>query len=626
MLISNFYNLLDEELQAIVSEYANEKKMLHKNINQNKGFALLIWFLDFYAQKKPLYRQYITDGNDDNSCDIIFFNPNVKGEDIYYVVQSKWVKFEKDTRVDAYPKINKQEFGYTLSDFQNILSGDKKKGTNEAFNTKYDDLRTHLEKNGKVKFLFFTLADYNDEITESLEKFNARNSPNISMEIIDIQRIRRDYIEFRFKEIQTNNPLEYQYDPEDETIEIEIERSEGEKRDIFEFAGREKAYIFTLKPKTIFDLFNKYKFSLFFKNVRNPLHHSNYNEKIVETLLRKPSSFWYFNNGITAITKVMPNIGIHAKRVEVDGLQIINGAQTVYSIYQAYLNATLTQRKVMDNDAKVVFRLINSSDEDFNLQITRYTNMQNPMQDRDFWANDAIQIRLQNESFKTNTWYEKRRDEFRDLDKLKEVSTKYMPNEVFGIAYLAFHLQKPVDCLQKTGKIFTSRKDDKDGLYEEVFNESTHFDDMYASFVAFSILLGLVSSDFEDLDNSENLENFNADLHIPALSISKIVIQKYFDTIFETQRGKHTNINHLLIEVWKKIDDLKAQEILKIIIYSIQLIENKLGRNIDTYEQKLDKLITNPVFYETLKEEIEDNPLDIKAIQAIDIEDFIKNR
>jgi AIPR protein len=145
-----------------------------------------------------------------------------------------------------------------------------------------------------------------------------------------------------------------------------------------------------LKPKTVYELFKKYRFGLFFKNVRNPIHRSNYNEKIVETLLKKPNAFWYFNNGITAITKIMPEVGIHAKKIKLEGLQIINGAQTVYSIYQAYQNATRIQRVAMDSDARMTFRLIRSSDEEFNMQITRYTNSQNSMEDRGFLVSDTV--------------------------------------------------------------------------------------------------------------------------------------------------------------------------------------------------------------------------------------------
>lgn len=82
------------------------------------------------------------------------------------------------------------------------------------------------------------------------------------------------------------------------------------------------------------------------------------------------NAFWYFNNGITAITKIIPEVGVHAKKIKLEGLQIINGAQTVYSIYQAY------QRAAMDSDARLTFRWIRSSDEAFKMQMMDRLNQE----------------------------------------------------------------------------------------------------------------------------------------------------------------------------------------------------------------------------------------------------------
>ena len=96
-----------------------------------------------------------------------------------------------------------------------------------------------------------------------------------------------------------------------------------------------EAYMFLLRPKSIYNLFEKYGFALFYKNVRNPLLQSQFNEDIERTALDNPAYFWYYNNGITAITYLLPTIGKKAEQIELTGLQIINGAQTVYSIYRA---------------------------------------------------------------------------------------------------------------------------------------------------------------------------------------------------------------------------------------------------------------------------------------------------
>lgn len=617
MIISKFYEIINSELETILDKYAtDDKTRKHKDNNLNKGYALLIWFLDFYA-KKEIYKSFITDGNNDSSCDIIFSNQNNQGEEIFYVIQSKWINFDATKKKeDAYPILDKKELGYALNDFSIVLSGQKKKGTNEAFNKKYEALKTHLEKNGKVKFIFFTPAKRNYDIDDSINTFNKNYAPNISLEVIDMERIRRDYIEFKYKEIQTNNPLEYAYNSEDAPIEINIERFKDSKRDVLAFEGREKSYILMLKPKTIYDLFNKFRFSLFFKNVRNPIHRSNYNQQIVDTLLKKPSAFWYFNNGITGITKVMPDVGIHAKKIQVEGLQIINGAQTVYSVFKAYENATSIQRKAMDSDAKVSFRLIRSSDEDFNMQITRFTNMQNPLHDRDFWANDEVQQRLQNESFATNYWYEKRRDEFRLSEKQQEeLGIEIMPNSALISAYCAYALQNPLYSIQQPNKFFISRRDDKDGLYEDIFNSKIDFNSILASYIVFHIAMDIFLP-------SEELEEdiSNLDILFPIIALSRVVMEKYYEVTKLSNNKKELNLDLFIKNVFQNQNQKGINELVKIIKYSGDLISRKLNRSdsdksIDEYK----KLMRNPLFYEGIKESIEEDNIDIDLIQKIDL-------
>jgi hypothetical protein len=611
MLISKFNELINAELMNLLEVNAgDERTKTHKSLQLNKGYALLIWFLKFYGQK-DLYRTYITDGKEDNSCDIIFDNKTVMNEDIFYIIQSKYVALNAaEKRTDAFPRLDKKEFGYALSDFTAILNGTRKAGKNENFNRKYAELIQHLEKNGKVKFIFFTLAAMNDEIESILNSFNKANAPKASLEVIDIQRIRRDYIEFKYKEIFTSNPLEYQYSPEEAILLLEIERPTAVKRDIFEYKGRAKAAMLLLKPKTVHKLFERYRFSLFFKNVRNPLHESNYNAKIVDTLLTKPDAFWFFNNGITGITKILPEIGVHAKKVELEGLQIINGAQTVYSIYQAYEQANRGKRKAMDEYAHVMLRLIGSSDEEFNLQITRFTNSQNPLEDRDFWANDPVQQRLQNESFATNVWYEKREAEFRlSEEQLEKLGIKILSNHEAAHVYAIFHLQRPFVYLA-ADYTFISRKDSPDGLYETIFNEATLYDDIYAAYYVGELLLSVFP---ENIVAQEALMYVNAWV----LAISKVVMQKYFNLTYPNSSGKAVNLTAHLNKVAKENKKAAIAELLRLLKYSIGIIHKQFTIEQEENPQWIEKIVTDAPFYYIFQEKIADEPLDIAAIQAI---------
>ncbi len=639
MIISKFYELIREELWDILENSPYDQRLKqHKDPNQNLGYALLVWFIRFYGQS-DLYKSYVTDGSGDHSCDIIFSKKTAIGENIFYIVQSKMINlvFNAEKKLvkqggtpiteDNFPKIKKEEFGSTLNDFMVILTGTRPTSQNENFNERYAELRKHLADNGKAKFIFFTLAGINEEIRASIVAFHKTYSPNISLEVIDIERIKRDFIDFRYKEIKTSNPLEYAYTAEDTPVELTIARLQDVRRDIFEFEGRAKACMVLMKPKTVHQLFKQYGFSLFFKNVRNPIHRSNYNPKIVETLLKEPNSFWYFNNGVTAITKILPDIGVHAEKIEVLGFQIINGAQTVYSVYSAYEQATYAQQQTMDEYAKISVRLIGSSDERFNLQITRYTNAQNPMEERDFWANDPIQQRLQNASFLTNMWYEKRRDEFRlSEEQQKKLGIGIVKNENLVAAYFSFHIQKPSYAILRREDWFISEKDRENGLYETIFNENTKFEDMYVAISVFATLLEL-SPRVKEIPETLTLEleSVKHAILLSSVSLSRIMMENYFNKIYPNQNKKF-NLDQYLFETLKNDNDQKSEkfiELQKILVFSVQFFIYKQiineSMSPDQMLIRLKELTLNSDFYDLIAKEVRNMDLNIEEIRSIEL-------
>jgi hypothetical protein len=624
MLTTEFYKLVDSELETIFERNPGiEALHTHKDNAHNKGYAFLIWFLDFYSQY-PSYQRFITDGNGDNSCDIIFSNEDSMGENVFYVVQSKWLNIKqnehgelvkKDKKIQEFPKLNKEEFKASLADFNAVLNGFKKSGENKNFDQKSDELIAHLEKNGKAKFIFFTIAEYDNELEEVANAFRKEHAPNITLDIIDVNRIKQDYIEFKYKEIVVGNPLEYQYSPEDREIELDIERFKSgsdiekaslENRDMLQFAGNTDAYIFLLKPKTIHGLFKKYKFSLFFKNVRNPLHRSNYNEQIVKTLQERPSRFWYFNNGITAITKLIPDVGKSASTFKIRGLQIINGAQTVYSIYQAYEKANADQREIMDVDARISFRLIRSSDEQFNLEITRFTNQQNQMEPRDFVANLDEQRRLQQESFKTNFWYEKRRGEFRNIQNSNDI--RIVPSSDFALAYLSFFLQKPVMGIQSTNKLFLKSSEDSNGLYSFVFNEKTSFKDMLASWIMLQITyieIGIENGEHNsDFQNTIEVKSDLLNARMPTFALSKVVLELYLSTKLNT---KGINISAYIISASLSKNNVKIDSLIKCLEVASEFIKLELELKDGGNDEKFLRLMSSQEYYQIIAHKVKEN-------------------
>src|ERR1044072_2328263 len=90
MYTKDFYNKVDEQLSVIVDENKENQFFKKKDDVGKKSAAFLMWFIKRYNPNLTQIEEHITDGDDDSSCDIIFPNDDNLGEEVYYVVQSKW--------------------------------------------------------------------------------------------------------------------------------------------------------------------------------------------------------------------------------------------------------------------------------------------------------------------------------------------------------------------------------------------------------------------------------------------------------------------------------------------------------------------------------------------------------
>lgn len=138
---------------------------------------------------------------------------------------------------------------------------------------------------------------------------------------------------------------------------------------------------------------------LFSPNIRSFLGASDVNAGMVKTLLTDPTYFWYANNGITAICSSYSKKAIGGNTRDsgsfvFDDLRIVNGAQTVGSIHEAWKKDARAVEK-----ARVYIRIISKkgAELDFESDITTKTNTQNRIEAKDFAALDPNQSRLKQE-------------------------------------------------------------------------------------------------------------------------------------------------------------------------------------------------------------------------------------
>jgi hypothetical protein len=164
-----------------------------------------------------------------------------------------------------------------------------------------------------------------------------------------------------------------------------------------------QTFLLILPGPVIFDLYERYGAKLFEYNVRSFLQAKGaVNKGMRKTLDETPGRFLAYNNGLTA-TADRIEVGMwHGETVihNLQGLQIVNGAQTTASIHRA--------RKVDKLDIKNVavsmkLTLVPGQKlAEFVPLIARFANTQNPIQIADLSASDAFQQKF--EKLADSTW------------------------------------------------------------------------------------------------------------------------------------------------------------------------------------------------------------------------------
>ena len=586
---ADFYDIIDSEIDKLQPIYKDNPHLKKQNGTGKKSYLFLLWFLRGYIPEHQVSKleRFITEGNDDSSCDLIFNNSDQDGNDIFYVVQAKWNIKSKVPHKKGETNVLKA----CITDFRAILLGNKFSETNFAFNAQYEKLLAHKKNNGKVKFIYLTLSNNSNTIQEIDDAFV---TPLVSFDLIDFFKLKQQYIEINYKGIKTHNPIETPYVPK-QNFDLEIKQGQ-----YIEIPSPYRSYIVIVSPKDIYLLFEKYGNALFQKNIRNPLPKSNYNEEIKSSIENNAPNFWYFNNGITAITDEIGDFDSHSTKVVLRGIQVINGAQTVNSIYEAYKNTDDETRRKMDNDALITMRIVKTGGKDFDLKVTRYTNSQNRIEERDFHSNDEVQKRLQNDFLKyTNIWYETRRGEFR---KRKNIAPQ-ITNEALGQTYLAYRINDPFHAKNSRKLFFVSTSLNSNGLYETIFNDETRYDEMYISYYLHSFIdtkRKEMKKQIDEIDASAELSKEDEALfQYSFVQYANFDILALFKTLFDQVYDNNKEASEKLVNMFENSNTDKIithYEFIREYLFKYLNTNSKIDRN-TTYSV----LFKNKSFYQDMK-------------------------
>lgn len=314
----------------------------------------------------------VTDGGDDNGIDAIYFDETNRR---LYLVQSKWIK----------------------SGSGEPANGDVKKfisGVHDLFNMEFDRFNTKVKNMQPV--IEQALQDPNTryEIVLAYTGTNSLAEPSCR-DLEDIKREMNDTSEVLFTTVLNQSGLHSSLvsSAVGEPINLQIGiREWGQK------SGPYSAYYGQVSGNQIAEWWSQYRTRLFARNLRSMLGETDVNGDIRHTLEQRGEYFWYFNNGITIVTR-------RAQRAMAGGstrdfatfhcedISIVNGAQTVGTIGKF----SETNPGKCEN-ILVPVRIIDRKDDiGFGEEVTKANNRQNRIENRDFVSLDPEQSRLRSE-------------------------------------------------------------------------------------------------------------------------------------------------------------------------------------------------------------------------------------
>lgn len=224
-----------------------------------------------------------------------------------------------------------------------------------------------------------------------------------------------------------------------------------------------KAYVTAIPAKFLYTQYRKYRTRLFSANVRDYLgsrkSDANINYGIKTTAENSPEDFWVYNNGLTLLTNAYDTaVSGHRTYLVVDGLSIVNGAQTTGAIGSL---ARSPHKSVL-----VPVRIVKTTDSETIFNIIQYNNSQNKIAAADFRSRDRLQKRLRTEFERIPEAQYQGGRRGGHADAIKR-NPRLLPSYTVGQAIAAIN-QDPVVASNEKSKIWASDK-----YYAKYFTDET---------------------------------------------------------------------------------------------------------------------------------------------------------
>lgn len=266
---------------------------------------------------------------------------------------------------------------------------------------------------------------------------------------------------------------------------------------------------------------------LFESNIRHFQGEVDVNKKIKSTIENvSEKDFWWLNNGITIIAEAPNQVG---KKLAIENVQIVNGLQTSYSIFNSHNGDLSDERSVL---VKVI---INNNKETID-NIIASTNSQNPVSATLLRATESTQRNLEIFFYNKGYFYDRRKNYYKNQGKPS--------SKIFSIQYTAQAIRAIVfnDPHSARAKPTSLLKDDK--TYNQIFDASKNYEGYLNC-----CLINKKSNDFwlniNSGDSKSKTSNFK--LHLAWLA-SKVTLSKNNITFDELSSFDITQFNQVCFD------------------------------------------------------------------------------
>lgn len=424
--MSDFKKQIDQDIK----EYQSRLKYV-SNINKDE-WAFNYWILDkLFYEDEELIEEKIIDYND-MSIDCYEIYEDTK--DIY-LIQNKY--YNDNTKITA---------EYVKNDFLlrgiNALKNGTYKRSSELQKA-FTRLKNDPEFTVRLQ-LFVTNDCHNEEAEKYIREFNAKNKKCIA-NIFYLNDIKKRYYD-EIEEIHTHITVKVESVVKGTILNI--------NNDAYKLENVLDARYVLTPVVSIYRLYRESlekQYPIFDKNIREYLGNKGINKGIYNTLqdVNDRKNFFYYNNGITIICDSMTKIetqpsdyNMNAK-FYITNPQVVNGCQTVNSIYEYLQNIAPSELEREFKDTFVMLKILvinrdNDLESELYKNIVKYNNSQNKIDEKTFVANTSVFLRLQEEFEKKGFLLlikqsdkNKFSKKYKTISKLKELS--YTRFDMFGI-------------------------------------------------------------------------------------------------------------------------------------------------------------------------------------------------